>query len=600
MLGVEKRVDSTERLGHRLPQILCALHANLSGVLGSRVVEGLGRNRVCQARDGSPIVDLGLRTFGLELVQNRGELGHLFVAQVELVRQKAERTPYAETAAMTAEITETASLPPAERTTETWPFTGTFERAGVLVTMTSPTRTVIAALAFEAVRRRAMTSFVMRTMRFLGVFPPNICRMHVVLYLQLARKRSSLAGVAREARSKNGAAEKNVGRDAARPVGGKCFRQLPTSIRTAAPLSNRLVKRAGRNQSNVLDFPYLGAEVVELTFVQRMRLKATALRAAAVNRAVHAAARVRYAMPDAHPKKHGVAILRNVVYGPTTAPAHRLDVYVPLREAKPRPVVMYVHGGGFSMLSKDTHRVMAMAFARRGYIVFNINYRLGQKNPFPAPLEDASEALIWVKQHASEYGGDPNRLILAGESAGGNLVAALALACATPLDDSFLKRLYDANISPVATISTYPFADLTSVQRVLDHPRIPFWAKHMTFDAAASYAGGHVYDLSQISRLASPLLVMEDILEKAAALGRPLSPFFLAVGTKDPLIEDSRRMKRVLDALGVACELHISPGEVHGFDAMVWRPAARHKWKAVHEFLARMLTAPRVEEEVAT
>ncbi|MEO8873964.1 MAG: alpha/beta hydrolase, partial [Polyangiaceae bacterium] len=346
--------------------------------------------------------------------------------------------------------------------------------------------------------------------------------------------------------------------------------------------------------------PYLGEDAVELTFAQRLRLKATALRAAAVNRAVHTVARVRYAMPDAHPEKHGVAILRNIVYGPTTTTAHRLDVYVPLHESKPRPVVMYVHGGGFSMLSKDTHRVMAMAFARRGYLVFNINYRLGQKNPFPAPLEDAAEALIWVQRHAAEYGGDPQRIILAGESAGGNLVAALALACAAPLETSFLKRLYDANISPVATVSTYPFADLTSVNRVLNHPRVPFWAKHMTFDAAASYAGHHVYDLSQVSRLASPLLVLEEMLKNAPILQRPLSPFFLAVGTKDPLIEDSRRMKRALDGLGVTCELHISPGEVHGFDAMVWRPAARDKWNAVHEFLARTLAAPHVEGEEPT
>jgi acetyl esterase/lipase len=241
-----------------------------------------------------------------------------------------------------------------------------------------------------------------------------------------------------------------------------------------------------------------------------------------------------------------------------------------------------------------------MAFARRGYIVFNINYRLGQKNAFPAPLEDAAEALVWVHRHAVEYGGDPNRLVLAGESAGGNLVAALALACATPLESSFLKRVYDANISPIATISTYPFADLSTFERVQDHPRVPRWAKNLTFDAAASYVGPHVYDVSRISRLASPLLVMEEMVGETLPLKRPLSPFFLSVGTRDPLLEDSRRMKRALDELGVACELHISPGEIHGFDAMVWRPAARIKWKAVHEFLARIAAAPHVEGEGAT
>ena len=322
---------------------------------------------------------------------------------------------------------------------------------------------------------------------------------------------------------------------------------------------------------------------VELTFVQKLRLRATELRSAAVNHVAHAAARARYAMPDAQPEKYGVAVIRNLVYGPTSTSAHKLDVYVPTREPKPRPVVMYVHGGGFSMLSKDTHRVMAMAFARRGYLVFNVNYRLGLRNAFPAPLEDVSEALVWVRQHAAEYGGDPSRIVLAGESAGGNLVATLGIACATPLDAPFLKRVYDANISPLAVVSTYPFADVTAYERVMKHPKVPRWAKHMTFDAAASYMGAHVYHPAKLPRLASPLL----LLEEPIALERPLAPFFLSVGTKDPLLEDSRRMKRALDALGVVSELHISPGEIHGFDAMVWRPAARKKWQAVHEFLSR-------------
>ncbi|MEO8800750.1 MAG: alpha/beta hydrolase [Polyangiaceae bacterium] len=323
---------------------------------------------------------------------------------------------------------------------------------------------------------------------------------------------------------------------------------------------------------------------MSLTFGQKMRLRAAELRAAAVNRAAHAAALVRYSMPDAHEKNFDVRILKNKVYGPTTSSSHRLDVYVPFRHVKPLPVVMYVHGGGFSMLSKDTHRVMAMSFARRGYLVFNVNYRMGQKNRFPTPLEDVSDALVWVTRHAAEYGGDPSRLILAGESAGGNLVTTLAIACATPLPQPFLQRVYDARISPMATVSTYPFADLTRVTSVLAHPRIPFWAKNMTFDAAASYLGEDVYGADNFPRLASPLL----LLEEPVALERPLSPFFLSVGTKDPLLEDSRRMKRALDALGVENELFVAPGEVHGFDAMVWRPAARAKWKAAHAFLKKL------------
>jgi len=115
----------------------------------------------------------------------------------------------------------------------------------------------------------------------------------------------------------------------------------------------------------------------------------SAARAFAMDRAAHAFARIRYAMPDAHPERHTFACCA------TSLPRyerreHLLDAYVPARHLKPLPVVMYVHGGGFAMLSKDTHYVMAMAFARRGYLVFNINYRLGPKHVFPEPLEDAA------------------------------------------------------------------------------------------------------------------------------------------------------------------------------------------------------------------
>jgi acetyl esterase/lipase len=57
------------------------------------------------------------------------------------------------------------------------------------------------------------------------------------------------------------------------------------------------------------------------------------------------------------------------------------------------------------------------------------------------------------------------------------------------------------------------------------------------------------------------------------------------VGTRDPLLRCSKRLKTALDALGTPCELHVSPGEIHGFDAMVWRPQARAKWLAAYRFL---------------
>jgi acetyl esterase len=293
-------------------------------------------------------------------------------------------------------------------------------------------------------------------------------------------------------------------------------------------------------------------------------------------------------MPDAHPARHDLVLESDVAYVPSPRGAkqdraHLLDIYIPTRTRGPLPVVMYVHGGAFVMLSKDTHRVMALAIAKRGYVVFNINYRLGHR--FPAPFEDACAALHWVAAHAASYGGDPSRIALAGESAGGNLVTALALAHATKRPEPSAARLFEQNLGLRAVVATYPFLDLTDVPRMLTHPRMSGWTKDILRASANSYLGSDWSPRTHAGSLANPLL----LLENPPPLARPLPPFFTGAGTKDPLLRQSRRLKTALDALGVPCELLIAPGEIHGYDAMVWRPAARERWTRVHDFLARHL-----------
>src|ERR1041385_5295202 len=142
------------------------------------------------------------------------------------------------------------------------------------------------------------------------------------------------------------------------------------------------------------------------------------------DRALHLGARIAYLNPQANPSRHGVELVRDVPYRRTGRRGHLLDVYVPKHGAG-GPALLYVHGGAFALLSKETHRLMALAFAGRGYTVFLANYRIGPRRRYPAPLEAAASALIWVADHAGVYGADPNRIILAGESAGGNLITAL-------------------------------------------------------------------------------------------------------------------------------------------------------------------------------
>ena len=326
---------------------------------------------------------------------------------------------------------------------------------------------------------------------------------------------------------------------------------------------------------------------MRLTLGQRLRLSRGALVYTAVDRAAHALARLRYALPDAQPERHNVLLEPDVPYSTSRTSRshhHRLDVYVPMRASRPLPVVMYVHGGAFASLSKDTHRVMALAIARRGYLVFNVNYRQGLRHPYPAPLADVSEALLWVSANADRFGGDPGRLAIAGESAGGNLVTALAVMQSKRFTEPFARRVYDANIRLRAVVSTYPYLDLGD--RYETHPRLAFWYKTALFDAASSYLGHRVFAPDH-DALASPLRILETGFQPDAS--RPLPPFFIACGSRDPFLAQCRRLKEVLDRLDTPAELFVAPGEIHAFDAMVWRAPARAKWRATHAFLARNL-----------
>lgn len=102
----------------------------------------------------------------------------------------------------------------------------------------------------------------------------------------------------------------------------------------------------------------------------------------------------------------------------------KLDLYVPKGDG-PKPVLMFMHGGGLTGGSKDEYlfQVIAETFAARGIAVANVEYRLSPKVSFPAYIEDIASAFHWLKQRADQYGADPKNIFISGHSAGAYLSA---------------------------------------------------------------------------------------------------------------------------------------------------------------------------------
>lgn len=118
-------------------------------------------------------------------------------------------------------------------------------------------------------------------------------------------------------------------------------------------------------------------------------------------------------------------VATDVAYG--SGPRHKLDVYAPAEIGALAPVVFFIYGGGWSRGEKYEYEFVGHALASRGFVVVIADYRLYPQAIYPDFLYDSAAALGWVQDNIATYGGDPNRLFLAGHSAGAYNAVMLAL-----------------------------------------------------------------------------------------------------------------------------------------------------------------------------
>lgn len=248
-------------------------------------------------------------------------------------------------------------------------------------------------------------------------------------------------------------------------------------------------------------------------------------------------------------------------------------IYRPAGDGALRPIVLYFHGGGWVLADLDAYDATPRAIAARtGAVVVSAHYRLAPEHKFPAAHEDALEAYRWVIEEAEALGGDPSRIAVMGESAGGNLAINVAIAAR---DEGLPLPTHQVLITPVAGVDMEtPSYQINEHARPLNKAMMGWFVGHALADAQAQE---------------DPRI---DLVGRADLSGLP--PTTLITAEIDPLRWEGQALAEKLRAAGVAVNAVDFEGVTHEFFGMseVVRDA-----RLAQEAVARDLVAAFAADE---
>jgi acetyl esterase/lipase len=252
--------------------------------------------------------------------------------------------------------------------------------------------------------------------------------------------------------------------------------------------------------------------------------------------------------------------------------ANRLDIWrrPDLDPDAKAPVLFQIPGGAWSTGNKrgQAHPLMSH-LAELGWICVAVNYRHSPRNTWPDHIVDVKRALVWVKAHIAEYGGDPDFVAITGGSAGGHLSALAAL---TPNDSQFQPGFEDADTRVQAAVPFYGVYDFTRVEDAM-HPSMPELLERMVIKQPHSTNLQSYIDASPVNHVCADA-----------------PPFFVLHGRNDSLVPVEQARSFVAKLRGVSTQPVVYaelPFTQHAFD-MLGSVRAAHAAVAVEQFLAEI------------